>query len=611
MNLDDIIEQVCSDSDSAFFFTPPVYSKAQSFIYLKPAEIISVYDKSDLGKSLKLVEKYLSKGLTGYSLIEYEAGYLLEKRLEKYLNINHRKLMQFILFDKKNVKKVVSSEIDFGDFDEDSYLVSGFKLNTSRKKFFKDINQIKQYIAAGDTYQVNYTVKGKFNFSGSYSSFFKNLLFNQSARYSTFINNETGYIISLSPELFFRRKNKKIISKPMKGTLSRGKDIKSDTFRAFELESSEKNRAENVMIVDLVRNDLGRICKYGSVKVDNLFEIEKYESLFQMVSTIGGKLNDNINLENIFKNIFPCGSVTGAPKIRTMEIIKELENEERGIYTGAIGILAKKSSVFNVAIRTIKIDNESGRGEMGLGSGIVWDSESENEYNETLLKSEFLSSPVKPFQLIETLRIEKGSVFLFEEHIERLKKSAHYFIFNFNEKELRDSLLKIVKEKYSKRKYRLRLTLNKWGKFNFEFALIKPLSDFIKVVVSDKKVSSENRFQYFKTTNRKLYNTEYSTCCANGFFDVIFFNEKEELAEGSITNIFIRKDNTWLTPAISSGILAGIYRNYFISGRNDVKETTLSLNDLLNADEVKLVNSIRGEIKVNQLHYSNEFVEYS
>ena len=365
MYFDDIIKQITENPYSAFFYTPSFYAKSSSYIFLNPAEIIPVYEKSDLDASLKLVDKYLKKDLSGYCLLEYEAGYLLEDKLEKFLPNDKRKLMQFFFFNKENVKKIKSDKIDSGKIDVDAFSISDFKLNTSEAKYTGNIKKIKEYISAGDTYQVNYTVKDKFNFSGSYSDLFKNLLFNQSARYSAFINNGDSFIISVSPELFFVTEKKEIVTKPMKGTLKRSYEIKSDLLKASELERSGKNRAENIMIVDLLRNDLGRICKYESIKPEDEFSIEKYESLFQMVSSVKGKLKSKVEFSDIIKNIFPSGSVTGAPKIRTMEIIKELEEEERGIYTGAIGMMSKNSSAFNVAIRTIKINKENGKSWIG------------------------------------------------------------------------------------------------------------------------------------------------------------------------------------------------------------------------------------------------------
>lgn len=610
MYFDDIIKQINDNLYFAFFYTPSFYTKSSSYIFLNPTEIIPVYEKSDLEASLKLVDKYLKKDLTGYCLIEYEAGYLLEDKLEKFLPENKRKLMQFFFFDKENVKKIKSDKIDFGKIDVDSFNVSDFKLNTSETKYTWNVKKIKDYIAAGDTYQVNYTVKGKFNFSGSYSNLFKNLLFNQSARYSAFINNGDSFIISVSPELFFVTDKKEMVTKPMKGTIRRSYETKSDILKSTELEKSEKNRAENIMIVDLLRNDLGKICKYETVKAEDEFSIEKYESLFQMVSTVTGKLKDKVEFSDIIKNIFPSGSVTGAPKIRTMEIIKELEDEERGIYTGAIGMISKKSSALNVAIRTIKIDKESGKGEVGLGSGIVWGSEAEKEYEETKLKSNFLTTPVKPFELIETMLMEDGGIFLFEEHLKRLKKSAQYFLFSYDEENIRKIIDKKLEKHSIKSKLKLRLRLNKWGKVKLESSRFEKRPGIIKVAISQQRVKSDNTFQYFKTTNRELYNEEYQKYNSKGFFDVLFLNEKEELAEGAITNIFLKKNNVWLTPQSSSGILPGVYREYFMSTHAETEETNLTLNDLLTSDELLLVNSVRKEVRVNQLVSGNEIVEY-
>jgi para-aminobenzoate synthetase/4-amino-4-deoxychorismate lyase len=610
MRIDYIIQQVLDSPYSAFFCTPSYYTKGKSYLFSDPKEIISIYNKNDLNNSLPLVDSYLEKGLRGYCLIEYEAGYLMEEKLEKLLPDTEQRLMQFFFFEEKDITKIKSSVITLGEIDSNSYSVSDFKLKTIQSKFFNDIEKIKRYIEEGDTYQVNYTVKSEFNFNGCYASLFKNLVFNQSAGYSAFINNDNNYIISLSPELFIQVDKKKIITKPMKGTLSRTKNIKSDSLKEYELKNSEKNMAENVMIVDLLRNDLGKFCKYGSVKVDDLYGIETYESLFQMVSTVRGRLVNGTRLSEIIKYIFPCGSITGAPKIRTMEIIKELEAERRGIYTGAIGMISKAESVFNVAIRTIKIDKETGIGEMGLGSGIVWDSEPEKEYTETLLKGDFITAPLKQFELIETMLLDNGEIFLFEDHMERLKSAAKFFLFNINENKITKSLFKKIDKKYTNGKYKVRVTLNKWGKVTYNFNFVTFIPDVVKIIISDKTIDSENKFQYFKTTNRELYNSELTKYNRSGYFEVIFFNEKDELAEGCTTNIFIKKNDVWLTPPITNGILPGIYRNHFMYTQKDVKEAIITINDLLHADEVMLVNSVIGEVKVDSLYYENEFVEY-
>jgi len=606
MKLSDIIKQVETKRYSAFFFTPLLYPNSYSYLFSEPVEIITVSKKEDVKDHLKLIDNYLQKGLTGYALINYETGYLFEKKLEKYLSGKEQKLIRFYFFDDKNIIRLKSDDIEFNTGDISKYSITDFNLNTTLEKFEENIKKIKNYIREGDTYQVNYTVKGKFNFSGSYSSFFQHLLFNQSAKYSAFINDDDRFIISLSPEKFFSVKGNEITSKPMKGTIKRGVNHETDFAAEQELVNSQKNRAENVMIVDLIRNDLGRIAKYGSVSVPQLFSTEKYESLFQMVSTISAKLKKEVTLGIILKNIFPCGSVTGAPKIRTMEIIKELEKEEREIYTGSIGLFDKDEANFNVAIRTLTVNKKTRRGELGIGAGIVWDSDPQKEYEETLLKSKFLAEPENYFDLFETMRVENGKIVFLEEHIERLRLAAEFFLFNFKDKKIRKSLDDKILELDSGGKYKIKLILNKWGSVNIETSNLSLIPDNIKIITSKKRINTQNKFQYFKTANRKLYDDEYQKYSARGFFDVIFLNEKDEMTEGSITNIFIRKGNSWLTPPLTSGILDGIYRSYFLRKMNNAAEKVISVDDLLRADEVKLVNSVRKEVLVNSIDLNDK-----
>ncbi len=608
MKLRDIIKQVETKPHSAFFFTPLLYPNSYSYLFLEPVEIITVNKKEDVKNHLKIIGKYLQRGLTGYALINYEAGYLFEKKLEKYLTGEGQKLIRFLFFDDKNIIRLKSDDIEFDADDISKYSITDFKLNTSLEKFEENIKKIKNYIREGDTYQVNYTVKGKFNFSGSYASFFQHLLFNQSGKYSAFINDDESYIISLSPEKFFSIKGRKITSKPMKGTVKRGVNNEADLATEHELVNSKKNRAENVMIVDLIRNDLGRIAEYGSVTVLRLFSTEKYESLFQMVSTITAELKKEVTLRTVLKNIFPCGSVTGAPKIRTMEIINELEKEERGIYTGSIGLFNKDEASFNVAIRTLTVNRKTGNGELGIGSGIVWDSEPQKEYEETLLKSKFLTEPENYFDLFETMLAENGKILFLEEHLKRLRLAAEFSLFNFKGKKIRKSLDDKIVELDPGKKFKIKLILNKWGRIKIETSDLPFVAKIVKIIISEKKISTQNKFQYFKTTNRKLYDEEYQKYFAKGFFDVIFLNEKDEVAEGSITNIFIKKGNSWLTPPLTSGILNGIYCSHLLNN-NDIKQKLITIEDLLKADEIKLVNSVRGEIRVNQLYYRNEIIE--
>ena len=596
-NITEIVNKVLSTTNSAFFYTPPIYGKSESYLFLKPREIVTIKSLRSLDEKLKRIDNFVENGFIGYSLMNYEAGYLFEKTLNKLLPKNE-KLIQFFFYDYNDLLKIDSEKIDF--IVDEKHSIKNYKLNTSKREFSNSIKKIKKYISEGDTYQVNYTVKGKFDFTGSISSLFTSLVFNQSAKYIAIINNDSNIIISLSPELFIEIEGKNIVSKPMKGTIKRGINIQDDKIKFEELKLSEKNKAENVMIVDMIRNDLGRISKFGSVTVKNLFQIEKYESVFQMISTVNSTLNKNVKLSDVLKNIFPCASITGAPKIRTMEIINELEKEKRGIYTGSIGLITNDRITFNVAIRTLMIDKKKNVGEIGLGSGIVWDSVAANEFEETKLKGKFLTHPTKQFELIETMLVDNRKILLFKEHLKRMKSSAEYFLFKYSEKEILTKI-KTILSKLDYRKYRLRLSLEKAGRLNHSLSQIVEMKNRTSVIVSHKKINSHNKFQYFKTSNRKLYDTEFEKYSKLGYFDVILLNQKDEVAEGSITNLFIEKDGNIFTPPLSSGILNGIYRNYLLSKNKNIKEKTLYLDDLIKADKVFLTNSVRKNVVVDKL----------
>lgn len=606
MELEKILDTVISTEYSAFFYTPPIFDDSYSYLFIDPEEAIVINSTRNLDKKLKQIEMLIDEGYSAYAILNYEAGYLFEKKLVKLI-MERKKLIQFYFCNQKDVMKFKSSSLKETSKNK-SFRITGFHLNNTKSEFRKNINRIKKYIKAGDTYQVNYTVKGKFNFRGDVSDLFIKLLYNQSAEYSSFINNNNEFILSLSPELFFKVNGRRIVTKPMKGTSSRGLDTQSDSMIKYNLMMSEKNRAENVMIVDLLRNDLGRISKFDSVTVDKLFDIEKYESLYQMVSQISSELKKEINYSHIIKNIFPCGSITGAPKIRTMEIIHELEKESRGIYTGSLGFIHKKKKIFNVAIRTIVLDKKSGTGEIGLGSGIVWESDANSEYQETLLKSKFLKKPDKVFEIFETMLLENGNIFLLEDHLARLQSSASFFLFYYNAKKIKRELNKIISDVDDEKKYRIKLSLNKWGEVRTIVTKLNSLPGNIKVIISNNRISKLNKFQYFKTTNRNIYNKDHIHFSERGFFDVLYFNENNELSEGAITNIFLKLGDSYYTPPLTAGILSGVYRKYFLQNNSSVKERILYFEDLMSADEIILTNSLRREIKVDFLYLNeNEF----
>jgi para-aminobenzoate synthetase/4-amino-4-deoxychorismate lyase len=609
IDITEIFETIKTQTHSAFFYTPLKNGNEKSYLFTNPINSIvcNRLDKvNDVLSEIDLLSKKL-KYACGY--ISYEAGYSFEEKLKLLHKNSGNKLISFNFFNKENVQIIPTKEISFKKIDKllskRNYQVKDFRLNQSQSEYEKNIEEIKRLIAEGDTYQVNYTLKSKFNFTGDISSFVAMLLFNQSAEYSVFINDSDNYIISTSPELFFKTEGERIIAKPMKGTIKRGANLEKDNRQLEELLASKKDRAENIMIVDLLRNDIGKISEFNSIAAKSIFEIEKYESLYQMTSTVNGILKEK-SLSYIIQNIFPCGSITGAPKIKTMEIISRLEKEERGLYTGTIGLIENGELNFNVPIRTIIIDKKNNNGEMGIGSGIVWDSNAKAEFEETKLKSFFLTNQTEYFELLETMLIKNGKIFLLEYHIERLRETANYFLFNFNENKIRRILSKLISTLNKNKKYKVRLLLTKWGEIRYSFEQLEQKKSSGRVIISEKRTDSNNTFLYFKTTNRELYNSEFTKWGSKEFDDVLFLNEKGEVTEGAISNILISKNNRLYTSPLSSGLLNGCYRKYLLDKNDNIIEKKIFINDLLNADSITIFNSVRGETKIVNIIYEGE-----
>lgn len=629
MKLIEIVKYISENPGSAFFYTPPIYESSNCYYFKKSDTSIKIFTVNEIEKQLNEIDDLLSQGLTAFGFIEYEFGYFLEDRLQKKINLTNKPLLNFFFTEESSIQKIDSNELNYEHCSSfiGKNTINDFKLDTTKEEYLENVIKIKKYIQEGDTYQVNYTVKSRFKVTSSVVELFLQLIFTQSAKYSAIINLGEKIIISSSPELFFEVDNDSIIVKPMKGTIKRGVNLKQDSQHIEELFSSGKDRAENIMIVDLLRNDIGKICEYDSVEVINKYHIEKYESVYQLTSEIKGKLKTN-KLSDIIKNLFPSGSITGAPKLRTMEIIHELEKVQRGIYTGLIGIFNKQRSIANVAIRTIEIDNQSNFGQLGIGSGIVWDSQPENEFEEVLLKSKFLTEPAKYFELLETMLYENGEIFLLYYHLKRINEASNYFLFLFDESALKNELFNSIESLDKSASYKIRLTLSKWGSINLRIEEIQKETGNIDIIISDEKINSKDKYQYFKTTNREFYDAELSKAKDKGFFEVVFFNQNQYLAEGAITNIFIENNNTFYTPKIGEGILNGCYRQYILDNYNrktepknnftqannglyilnnihqkdfPVEEKEITFEELINSERIILVNSVRKDLLVNKV----------
>lgn len=577
-----------------------------SFLFMEPVEQIVAYDRNEIEPALRVIDRARQSGkyLAGY--ISYEAGYhFVDKqnfKNKKTPQANNQPLIHFCIFSRcirltneqadNLIARTVAQEV---------CAVFEFDLSESKDRYMSNLEKIHHYIREGDTYQVNHTLKYRFKYEGSALALYRELRKRQPVEYAAFLNFPENYILSLSPELFIRKTGRVLESKPMKGTARRGGTEREDEQIIQSLKNDPKIQSENVMIVDLIRNDIGRLAEPGSVQVENLFEVQTFKTLHQVISTIKGNVDEHISIFDIVANLFPCGSITGAPKIRTMEIIEELEADTRGVYTGAIGyIMPNNDFCFNVPIRTIVSPGE-GRAEMGIGSGIIFEADAEEEYKECLLKSKFLTDINDQFQLIEAILFNADADYFvnLNEHLARLKQSASIFGFACDPERVISVLIASTKKLVSGL-YKARLLLYKNGEIEVNLSGVKQdIPARREVLISRERSNSQSIFLRHKTTMRKTYDTAYAQASAKGAYDVIFFNEKEQLTEASRHNLFVEKSGILFTPTVSSGLLPGVYRDSLIcSDRYTVIEKELYYDDLIAADRIYLTNAIRGLVEV-------------
>ena len=478
----------------------------------------------------------------------------------------------------------------------------------TRVQYADKIAAIHEWIRAGDVYQLNFTAPCILNVHGSPAALYAKLRVRQPVEYGAFIHAQPGQrILSFSPELFFRidaeNGERRITTRPMKGTVARGRTTHEDRERAEWLRSDAKNRAENLMIVDLLRNDLGRLAKFGTVRTENMFAVERYSTLWQMTSTVTGELRPEAGFSDIFRALFPCGSITGAPKVRAMQLLARLETQPRGVYTGAIGYFSPQRTVFNVAIRTLVMNGSEGT--MGVGSGIVIDSVADEEYSECELKAQFLHSGKDlslpwamlndKFMLIETM-LWDGGLPLLDLHLDRLADSAEYFAFPFDRAEVKAAIEAKAQSFAPGEARKVRLLLDADGELSIGSELIERSDSNapVRVRIATQRTSSEDKWLYHKTTQRALYALGYTEAAQEGYDDVLFLNERGEVTEGAISNVLVERDGRMFTPPIKSGLLPGVYRRHLLETRPEIEERVLTLDDLRNADAVYICNAVRG-----------------
>ncbi|WP_166454489.1 aminodeoxychorismate synthase component I [Lacisediminimonas profundi] len=475
---------------------------------------------------------------------------------------------------------------------------------------FRDaIARIHNYIEAGDTYQVNYTMRLRFRCWGEPAALYRRLRARQPAPYGALIGlPDGGAILSLSPELFLQHQDGKLTARPMKGTAPASGDPLQDASLASALAGDAKNRAENLMIVDLLRNDLGRVAQLGSVTVPALFDVERHGSVLQMTSTVHANLRSDMTLAGMLEAVYPCGSITGAPKRRTMQIIRELEDTPRGLYTGAIGWLdAPRDSrqvgdfCLSVPIRTLVLQEPGAdgwrAGEMGVGAGIVHDSDAAAEYAECQLKAGFVTGLHPGFALFETMLATQAGCNHIDRHLQRLAGAAARFGFALDQAALRRAIGEACGKLADGNAHRMRVALQVDGHWDISSATLTALQAPVRLLVAADRTDPDALFLRHKTTLRERYDQAWRAAEAQGAFDMLFFNTRGELTEGGRSNVFVKLDGRWYTPPLSSGLLSGVMRSVLLEDRAmQASERVLLEDDLRNAQAVMVCNALRGAV---------------
>ncbi len=574
-------------------------SDGSAWIFEEPQGFLSFEKGDDLDKAFADIEVARHKGLHCVGATSYELGSLIDPAFASHIELSDAPLMHFGMF---KTKRLVSDDelTDFLDDQCGEYepFLSDIKYDISEDEYLTALQKIRAYLEAGDNYQANFTFPTHFNIGGCLTQLYADLRRAQPVQYGAYLKFPKITVLSRSPELFFTKRGSRMETHPMKGTSKRDlKDPVHDAQLSVDLTTDPKQRAENLMIVDLLRNDLSRIAKRGSVKVDALYAVESFPTVHQMISKISAEIDPELSFREILEAIYPCGSITGAPKIRTSEIIKELEKTPRGIYTGAIGYISPQNDMgFSVPIRSIVVD-ENRDGVMSIGSGVVYDSVGRSEFAECLLKGKFLFDHKPEFDLIESFYFDQREGARNErDHLERMKKSAEALGFLFDLKEIKHSLDRLYPKTIHPSK--IRVVLNRAGQVITEAIAIEPSIDPEPfVVISEQTINAHDPVYAHKTTNRALYNAEFTRAKSMGAMDILFFNQYGHLTEGAIHNVFVEIDQKWVTAPLTSGILPGIGREHFMNSHN-VIERNITREELTNAEEIWLVSSTRGEVKV-------------
>ena len=580
---------------------------------------------SDLPAVWQKIRADLADGLHCVVLGEYEFGLKLLGIGSQFGPSRSSGELRFLIFrqlELLGVKQVdrILVEMDGAEAPTPGG-VAELRASVDRPTYRASIERVRELIRAGETYQINYTYRIRGSAFGTPVGLYRRLRARQPVQFGALISlpppsddgapaDDCEWVLSCSPELFVRNDGGLLTTRPMKGTAPRDSDPANDERNAKWLAADEKNRAENLMIVDLLRNDIGRVSSIGTVRVPRLFDIESYRTIHQMTSTVQGRLREDVDFVEVLRALFPCGSITGAPKHHTMELISELEMGPRNLYTGAIGWIDAPSSpairspdfCMSVAIRTLLLGRQDDSGirsvEFGVGGGIVLDSLPESEYDETLTKARFVTGLDPGFKLIETMRANKASgIRNLHAHLGRLTRSARAHRFHLDVASVEAELGQAVASAAERGPLRLRLELSHDGSTQISIAKLAALNFPVTFLVAEHPLPiAERTLRGDKTTLRATYDASIKMAESVGAFDTVFFNQRGHLTEGARTNVFLYLDGEWVTPGLECGLLAGTYRERLLRRPGWVKQASLSRSDLLRATRVVLCNALRGPI---------------
>ena len=588
-------------------------AEPRSRLYTQHLRTLACHDAAGFAAMLEQMQQALAAGLHAVALWHYELGAVMH-------GLPHRHgggpLAEILLFAR--CERLAGPQVDHWLAAQSAAMpaaagVTRLESSVSQRQFSTAIDRIRDYIAAGHTYQVNYTYRLHFDAYGEPLALYRRLRQRQPVPYGALVCREDGAaVLSFSPELFVEHTQGMLTAKPMKGTARAADPGHADAEalnvqRALALAADAKNQAENLMIVDLLRNDLGRVAVPGSVQVPSLFDVRRYGQVLQMTSTVRARLRQHATLAEVLAALYPCGSITGAPKRRTMEIIDELETTPRGLYTGAIGWFQAPPAAgpaigdfcLSVPIRTLQLQAPQAglrRGVLGLGAGIVHDSDADSEYAECNLKARFLTGLGHDFTLLETICATRDGARHLDLHLARLRASATSLDFAYDEVAIRAALQQTC-ALLPDGLHRLRLALAEDGTIDLRQAPLMPLPDQVKVFLAATPTDSGDLLLRHKSSARAVYDAAWQEAEARGGFDLLFFNEKDELTEGGRCNVFVLLDGRWTTPPLAAGLLPGVMRSVLLADPHyNAIEATVTRAQLLQAEQIIVCNALRGAL---------------